>query len=830
MVVNLTLRIPTGRPLTYEETDDNFNNLKNAIEAVEVRATDLENGMDESGAFAASMEALRDEAEADAAAVAADKIIVAADKAVVAADKAAAAASAVSADTSADSALIASLASNYYPAAQTNVPRGIVLGAVAVTAAGSGGTNGTFALAPVGGNFAVPPVGTFTVSGNTLASINITSPGLYVGSSPTAPTLPAAAFAASAGLTGATGAALTVDFRVLSGEYYWTDHASDVSLVAMYYRSGSSAVISVGPDGGPITHPKKNYFELLGTTTFGRTTPAAQTAWNGTLYILPDEMVSPGTGYLSTFTAHGSNAGILTVQVVRQFNDGAEKIQVLQSKDFVVAAGAATVNPDLPWNPGEKIVYRHTGLPHYGGTAAADPGVYYSSVPYTSAASGTAIGTVNAGLTMQAKAVWSGETKGKSDAAETFVDAYDDTLPLMMVALGHDKQGYNLIEDNSLGEHRIFAGVNMNAGATYTFECLLPKGVKAWIFNNTGAQLDAIIDTDARTNVPGTAGYTTSGELTFEAVGSDFFKATVAGTNAGGETTGNIQIRLVRLANGQYQGDDASNIWVKKVSWKMAGSPTNQIPEDLTSSLWTRNGLKPVVSGTVPSLTSMAQKLENTALAPHPVSGEDVTFIGTSLVAQGLMTAAFASQTGAIVQALGSSGGALGLDARGSPHYGSGAITALFPSINVSAKRIILDMCVNDIAASDVPLGSVSDTTTATYAGALANFFIWCEANRPTATVHVVIPTAASATYGVSDYRHNVPNANGNTVEDFQVMTRRMARLYGRTFIDPNDWGISFQDAGDNTGDGLHWDTSGALAVAKVMAGHFRELRTYGVI
>lgn len=65
-----------------------------------------------------------------------------------------------------------------------------------ITAPGSGGANGTFALAFTGGT-GTGAVGTFTVTGGALTAVTITDPGIYT----VKPTL---SFAASTGLTGAT--------------------------------------------------------------------------------------------------------------------------------------------------------------------------------------------------------------------------------------------------------------------------------------------------------------------------------------------------------------------------------------------------------------------------------------------------------------------------------------------------------------------------------------------------------------------------------------------------------------------------------------------------
>ncbi len=126
--------------------------------------------------------------------------------------------------------------------ATSNVPRGILPNSVAnggslsAITAGSGGTNGTFALSWTGGNFQINPTGTFTVINNAVSAVNITGPGRYVGAAATAPT---AVFSASAGLTGAS-VSLTPQFLLPEGGDYFAlsvdgtsyDHYKNVAGVA----------------------------------------------------------------------------------------------------------------------------------------------------------------------------------------------------------------------------------------------------------------------------------------------------------------------------------------------------------------------------------------------------------------------------------------------------------------------------------------------------------------------------------------------------------------------------------------------------------------------
>lgn len=136
----------------------------------------------------------------------------------------------------------------YYSGARSYVPQGAVKGAGTISAAGSGGTNGTFDLAFTGGNFAVNPTGTFTVSGGAVTAITITGAGRYIGNAISKPTL---SFAASSGLTGATGTYNTV-YLVTAGDEYLTDHATDSGKVALFQNQGNAAV-EIDPSFDPFS-------------------------------------------------------------------------------------------------------------------------------------------------------------------------------------------------------------------------------------------------------------------------------------------------------------------------------------------------------------------------------------------------------------------------------------------------------------------------------------------------------------------------------------------------------------------------------------------------
>lgn len=381
-----------------------------------------------------------------------------------------------------------------------------------------------------------------------------------------------------------------------------------------------------------------------------------------------------------------------------------------------------------------------------------------------------------------------------------------------------------LVEASGTVSPSAYRSVSFASGSIYTFVYELKAGERsrANVFNNGGGGID--VTANLATSGLSIASADTVATLT--ALNNGCYRLTITKT-ATVTNSGNQQLRIYPASGGvPYTGDGTSGLFANSGTLSVNGGANIWTAStDFSSAAWTKQNMT-VAADTgkwlgLPTITGATS-------SAHPLNGKKVAMLGTSLVAQNIMPPAFAGETGAVIQNLGVSGGALGLDARGSPHSGSGAITATFSSIASDTNVIFLDMLVNDVAASDVPLGVVTDTTTATYCGALANFFNWCETNRPNAAVVVVVQTSASATYATGDYRHGIANANGNYLEDFQNATRRMCDYYGRPYIDPNRYGIGFLDAGEDTADGLHWDASGGARIAKIYSAATRELAEAG--
>lgn len=104
--------------------------------------------------------------------------------------------------------------------------------------AGSGGTNGTFALAFSGGTQVIAPKGYFVVAGGAVTQVVITYAGHYSAGTPTL------SFAASAGLTGASATAVMAANTDV-GEYFSVPVASP-DLIQLYKVESGPVATAVG--------------------------------------------------------------------------------------------------------------------------------------------------------------------------------------------------------------------------------------------------------------------------------------------------------------------------------------------------------------------------------------------------------------------------------------------------------------------------------------------------------------------------------------------------------------------------------------------------------
>jgi hypothetical protein len=114
-----------------------------------------------------------------------------------------------------------------WPTTAAGVGNGVA--GVASLVGGSGGTNGTFALAFSGGTQVIAPIGFFTVAGGAVVSVVITYPGYYSAGTPTL------SFAASSGLTGASATAQMAANTPVN--QYFTVPSTVVGEASILYRN-----------------------------------------------------------------------------------------------------------------------------------------------------------------------------------------------------------------------------------------------------------------------------------------------------------------------------------------------------------------------------------------------------------------------------------------------------------------------------------------------------------------------------------------------------------------------------------------------------------------
>lgn len=178
------------------------------------------------GVLAADAIAAAAGAMASAAEAAADVVLTHADVLLTNADAASTATAVSGAQTARDASLYGK---GIFPTPAAAIGLGVI-GNGAITP-GSGGTNGTFALAFTGGTGS-GAAGRFVVAGGVLTQILITAPGSYT-------VVPAFSFAASSGLTGAASTPV-LGVNVDVGEYFWTP-ASTTEMALYQVTAGPVA-------------------------------------------------------------------------------------------------------------------------------------------------------------------------------------------------------------------------------------------------------------------------------------------------------------------------------------------------------------------------------------------------------------------------------------------------------------------------------------------------------------------------------------------------------------------------------------------------------------
>lgn len=289
---------------------------------------DLNGAVEDAEAAAANAAASAGQAAASATAAAASAGQTAADLAATHADVVATAANVANTQ-------LASAASGVYPNAYASaLPRGVT-GTTALVA-GTGGTNGTFALGFSGGSIA-GAAGTFTVSGGAVTAITITNTGLGSGTTP--PTL---SFTASAGLTGASATAV-VGSLITAQKTYWALSA-DGNYLQLYQNDGTATPAVVAN----AALSAKAVVDALASLTGSRVANSVPVTGVGTALANANVYFEPTS--LKTFDEFVTGLsvgmaadGVIRIVVSKLEDDGTLSDAGITSQTFNALAGVATI-------------------------------------------------------------------------------------------------------------------------------------------------------------------------------------------------------------------------------------------------------------------------------------------------------------------------------------------------------------------------------------------------------------------------------------------------------------------------------------------------------
>lgn len=304
--------------------------------------------------------------------------------------------------------------------------------------------------------------------------------------------------------------------------------------------------------------------------------------------------------------------------------------------------------------------------------------------------------------------------------------------------------------------------------------------------------------------------------------------AALVGINATADTTNRLSVSspasLFNHAGTDHRqkinkaaaGDTASQIYQTGFSGRaelgLAGDDDFHLKVSADGSAWTEAMVVDRATGAVTFPNS-----DLGGAIGNPWTGRKWAALGTSITAQDLYTAPLAAVLDLTLVNLGVSGGHLSL-----PTIGGGGLEIYdqIASIPSDADLVTLEAGVNDfIRASS--LGTLADTTTATFYGALHKTGIDILAANPLRTLAFFTPYSIEAG-GSADW--NTENANADTFVQFQQAVRDVARRLGCPVIDVGaESGISAQTASIYLSDGLHLNSAGGQRFAQFAADRLRH-------
>ena len=308
---------------------------------------------------------------------------------------------------------------------------------------------------------------------------------------------------------------------------------------------------------------------------------------------------------------------------------------------------------------------------------------------------------------------------------------------------------------------------------------------------------------------------------TAEALGNGWYRYTLTYT-ASATASANIQLRVFGASGGNPRvGDGTSGLYVRRAKFTIGGRVLFDA-EDFTRLDWTKQGC------TIGSNAGLYIGPDAAPADPDDtlLVGLKVAVIGTSVSAQGFYTTPLETDTGIVLTNLGVGGACIGVNA----HYGSEVIYDAIATIPTDSELVLIEAGTNDHGVTTpTPLGTLGDTTTATFYGALYAANVAIRARAPGAKIVYLTPYAAASGYaGSGTYKHEA-NALGATLVQFQKAVEDVAFLTACPLIDVGRQGGIGTLTGSLMSDGLHINTTGGALFAGYVGEDLRRLARAGV-
>lgn len=367
---------------------------------------------------------------------------------------------------------------------------------------------------------------------------------------------------------------------------------------------------------------------------------------------------------------------------------------------------------------------------------------------------------------------------------------------------------------NSSGSPSVFKSVSWVSGENYTIKGYAKKAEYGFLNVFSGG---GFIHSVTFNLYEGAVATESGGTGTILPIGRGWYQWKVTG--AATVTTGaNLQFRVLNDDQATaYSGDGTSGLYVDLVSAKKDGDASELLP---STKLSDAGFSKQSVTA---SSTAIENKPESTVV--NYMSGKKWAAVGSSITDQSQYTTPLASLWGATLQELGSSGGSIASGA----HYGSLTVYNQIASIDSDTDLVTLEVSPNDFGTDNSTLGTLGDTTTATFYGALYASFVAIQAQAPSASVIYFTPYSADSRF--STYSITATNSEGNTFAEFQNAVREVCDLLNIPLIDiGRGAGFGYLTNTDKTSDGLHPNATGGSLYAKFVKSNADALYAAGSI